>query len=252
MRVFFILLAKELRSFFLSPVAWVVLALFMCMIGVSFSFSINFLRLKPSEASIVKWTFFPPWFWYYYFFVFPLITMRLFAEERKMGTLEALLTAPVRAGQVLLAKYSAATIFYIVLWLPVVLYFGVLHWIMKGEVDIPPGQVAGGYLIILVTGLFHLALGCLASALTRNQIIAAILGYALILLHFLAGVFLLYTTQDNPDQVRPLLDHVVTMRHVDYFTSGLIDSRPIVYYLSFTVLLLAVTLQVLEYRRWKA
>lgn len=252
MRTFFILFFKELRSFFLSPVAWVVLALFMAITGLSFSLAITLLREKPSEFSIVRWTFFPQWFWYYYFFLFPLITMRLFAEEQKLGTLESLLTAPVRATQVLMAKYCAAVFFYIVLWLPALLYFGLLNWIMKGQVEIPKGSLAGSYLIVLLTGLFHIALGCLASALTRNQIIAAILAFTLILLHFLAGVSLMYVSQDNPDQVRWLLDHVVTYRHMDYFTLGLIDSRPIVYYLSGTLLLLAVTHQVLEYRRWKA
>ena len=252
MRTFFILLIKELRSFFLSPVAWVVLALFMIITGQSFSLSIGLLREKPSDFSIVRWTFFPQWFWYYYFFLFPLITMRLFAEEQRMGTLESLLTAPVRTWQVLMAKYGSAVIFYCVLWLPALLYFGLLHWIMRGEVEIPLGALGGSYLILFATGLFHLALGCLASALTRNQIIAAILGYALILLHFLAGTFLMYLSQENPDRLRPILDQAVTMRHMDYFTLGLIDTRPLAYYFSGAVLILVITHQVLEYRRWKA
>lgn len=252
MRTFLVLLGKELRSFFLSPVAWVVLALFMAISGLSFSWAVNHLREKPQEQSIVQWTFVPLWFWLYYPFLFPLITMRLFAEEQKLGTLESLLTAPVRASQVLLAKYFSAVIFYIVLWLPVLLYFGVLHWVMKGQVEFPQGALAGCYLILLLTGLFHLALGMLASALTRNQIIAAIIGFAFIILHFLGGVFVQTLAKDYPNQFRALVEHVAIKGHIDNFAAGLLDTRPVVYYLSFTVLLLAVTHQVLEYRRWKA
>ncbi|HEX2751052.1 MAG TPA: ABC transporter permease [Verrucomicrobiales bacterium] len=252
MRTFFILLSKELRSFFLSPVAWVVLAMFMAISGFSFSWAVDHLREKPMEQSVVQWTFVPPWFWVYYPFVFALITMRLFAEEQKQGTLESLLTAPVRAVQVLLAKYFSAVIFYLILWLPVLAFFGVLNWVMKGKVEFPPGALAGCYLILLLTGLFHIALGMLASALTKNQIIAAILGFALIILHFLIGVFLQTQARDHPKELRNLVDHVAIKGHIDSFSAGLLDTRPMVYYLSFTVLLLAATHQVLEYRRWKA
>ena len=254
MRTFLILLGKELRSFFLSPVAWVVLAMFMAINGLSFSWAVNHLSDKPQGQSIVQWTFVPLWFWLYYPFLFPLITMRLFAEEQKLGTLEVLLTAPVRTVQVLLAKYVSALIFYIVLWLPVLLYFGVLNWVMKGQVEFPQGALLGGYLILLLTGLFHLALGTLASALTKNQIIAAILGFAFIILHFLGGVYLQTLEKDPAYRVdmRPLVEHVAIRNHIENFASGLLDSRPMIYYVCFTVLLLAVTHQVLEYRRWKA
>ena len=92
----------------------------------------------------------------------------------------------------------------------------------------------------------------LASALTRNQIIAAIIGFAFIILHFLGGVFVQTLATDYPNQVRALVEHVAIKGHIDNFAAGLLDTRPVVSYLSFTVLLLAVTHQVLEYRRWKA
>ena len=252
MRTFFILLGKELRSFFLSPVAYIVLALFMVISGFSFSQAITLLQEKPSETSIVQWTFYPRWFFFYFFFLFPLITMRLFAEEQKTGTLESLLTAPVRAGQVLLAKYFSAVIFYIILWLPNLLYLGILHWVSDGRVVIPLGALGGCYLIILLSGLFHIAVGCLASALTRNQIVAAIICFTLILLHFLLGMFLLLMAENVPADMKDLVNYFATTQHMSYFTVGLIDTRAIVYYLSFSLLLLTITHQVLEYRRWKA
>ncbi len=252
MRTFLVLLGKELRSFFFSPVAYIVLALFMVISGFSFAQAISTLKEKPSEFSIVQWTFYPRWFFFYFFFLFPLITMRLFAEEQKLGTLESMLTAPVRTVHVLLAKFSCAVIFYVILWLPNLLYLGLLQWISGGRVEIPYGALGGSYLIIILTGLFHIAVGCLASALTRNQIVAAIICFTLILLHFLTGLFLLFFASKIPVDVNDILNYFSTTQHMDYFTKGLIDTRPMVYYLSFTVLLLALTHQVLEYRRWKS
>lgn len=252
MRTFFILLGKELRGFFLSPIAYIVLALFMVISGFCFSQAITLLRGKPSEASIVQWTFYPRWFFFYYFFLFPLITMRLFAEEQKQGTLESLLTAPVRAVHVLLAKYFSAVIFYMMLWLPSALYLIVLNWVADGRVEIPMGSLGGCYLIIALSGLFHIAVGCLASALTRNQIVAAIICFTLILLHFLFGTFMLLMANNNPVEMNDLVNYFATTQHMEYFTKGLIDTRAIVYYVSFSVFLLAMTHQVLEYRRWKS
>lgn len=252
MRTFLILLGKELRSFFLSPVAYIVLALFMVISGFSFSQAITLLREKPSEMSIVQWTFYPRWFFFYFFFLFPLITMRLFAEEQKLGTLESLLTAPVRAVHVLLAKYFSAVIFYIVLWIPNLVYLAILNWVADGRVDVPLGALSGSYLIILLSGLFHIAIGCLASALTRNQIVAAIICFTLILLHFLLGMFLLLMADNYPVQMTDIVNYFATTQHMSYFTRGLIDTRAIVYYVSFSVLLLTITHQVLEYRRWKS
>jgi ABC-2 type transport system permease protein len=155
MRVFFILLGKELRSFFFSPVAYVVLALFMVINGFSFYQGLGALNAGPSEHHIAQWVFFPKYFFFYFFFVFPLITMRLFAEETRMGTMEALLTAPVRSSQVLLAKYASAMIFYMTLWLPNLLYFVIVRWVTNNQVRVPTGAVFGSYLIIFALGLFH-------------------------------------------------------------------------------------------------
>jgi ABC-2 type transport system permease protein len=100
MRGFWVMLKKELRMFFVSPVAYVVLALVMVLNGFAFRAALSILESAPSEGSIVTWTFQPQWFWLSYFFMFPLLTMRSFAEERRLGTFETLFTAPVRAWQV--------------------------------------------------------------------------------------------------------------------------------------------------------
>jgi ABC-2 type transport system permease protein len=250
MRCLLILLKKELRGFFVSPVAYVVLALVMVMNGFSFRAGISVLESAPSESSIVTLTFYVRWFWLSYFFMFPLLTMRLFAEEQKLGTLETLLTAPIRSWQVVFAKYGAALIFYCLIWIPSVLNFWLLRKITGGAVEVPWGELQGSYLILLVMGMFNLAVGCFASSVTSNQIVAAVLSFTVSLMHFLIGVFV-QVGRNVPEKYIDAVTYISSFDHIHSFTTGLIDSRPVVYYLSLTLLFLAFTLQVLDFRRWR-
>jgi ABC-2 type transport system permease protein len=251
MRVFWTLLKKELRAFFVSPVAYIVLALVMVMGGVSFKAALSALETAPSEGSIVTWTFQAQWFWLSYFFIFPLLTMRLFAEEKKLGTLETLFTAPVRAWQVVAAKYVAAVVLYVVIWLPSLANFGLLDWITGGRVETPAGALKGSYLILFAMGLFNLAIGCFASSLTSNQIVAAITSFTFSILHFLMGVFVLVVGRRVPEAFVELVHYVASVEHIRSFTIGLIDTRPLVYYVSGALLFLTLTHQVVEFRRWR-
>ncbi len=251
MRVFWTLFKKELRAFFFSPVAWIVLALVMVLGGVSFKAALSVLETAPSEGSIVTWTFHAQWFWLSYFFIFPLLTMRLFAEEKKLGTLETLFTAPVRAWQVVASKFLAALFLYSVIWLPSLGNFALLHWITGGRVDIPPGALQGSYLILFVMGAFNLAAGCFASSLTANQIVAAVVSFTLSVLHFLGGVFILLAGRRVPEAFVDLVHYVASVEHIRLFTQGLIDTRPLVYYTSLTLLFLTLTHQDVEFRRWR-
>jgi ABC-2 type transport system permease protein len=251
MRLFRILLFKELRGYFVSPIAYVVLALVMLLNGFFFRAALAILEQAPSEGSVVTWCFNSQWFWLAYFFIFPLLTMRLFAEEMKLGTLETLLTAPVRTWQIVAAKFSAALVFYIVLWLPSVLNFAFLQWLTAGRVEVPLGPLLGSYLLILFMGMFNLAVGCLASALTANQIIAAVLAFTLSLMHFLVG-FLIQSGRNVPAKFIDLVNYISSHNHIRQFTQGLIETRPLVYYFSLTVFFLVLTHHVLESRKWRA
>ena len=130
-----VLYAKEVKSFFLSPVAWVVLTLVMLLNGFSFTAALEDLRTGDRAVTLAVYTFNSVQFWLAYFFIFPVITMRLFAEEQKLGTIETLLTAPVSTIQVLLAKYFAAMTFYIVLWIPSALHFLAFRIIVSTVAD---------------------------------------------------------------------------------------------------------------------
>ena len=251
MRVFLILLGKELRQFFLSPLAYVVILLFMLINGVSFYASISALTRSTSGYNIVTWMFRTPWFYLSYFAVFPLITMRLLAEERKLGTLETMMTAPVRASQLVLSKYTAAVIFYIVLWLPSLANLYLFQYVTVGAAEVPRGPLVGSYGIVLLMGLLYLAMGLFASSLSRNQIVAAILALTLILLHYLVGFVAVHLSSARMLDLSEILTYIASVEHMSLFTSGLVDTRPIVYYVSLAAFFLFLTHQVIEFRRWK-
>src|SRR5580704_17964627 len=125
MRKFFTLLVRELCSYFDSPIAYIVLVFFLLVSGVDFYFQIGYMNQRPLEYSVQEAFFNSIFFWFSFVLIFPLITMRLFAEEFKLGTIEPLMTAPVRDWQVVLSKFFGALVFYLILWVPTLLYFWV-------------------------------------------------------------------------------------------------------------------------------
>src|ERR671930_509863 len=129
MRKFLVLLARELRSFLYSPIAYIVLVFFLLVSGVDFYFQISFMNQRSVQYSVEEAFFNSVFFWFAFVLIFPLITMRTFAEEFKLGTIEPLMTAPVRDWQVVLAKFFGALIFYLVLWVPTLLYFAIFQYI---------------------------------------------------------------------------------------------------------------------------
>ena len=249
MRLFRILAFKELKGYFLSPFGWVILAFVTIMQGISLSTSMKGFRDTPVKDSLVFVTFHSPLFWFYFLFIFPLITMRLFAEEERSGTLETLLTAPVRTWQVVFSKYAAAMIFYTTLWIPCVIQFKMFDWVT----GLPPawtgGALAGVLCAVMLMGAAFTAIGCLASALTSSQIIAGILTIGLLVIQYFLG----YVTViwGNSFAGASLFDYISSQQHLYFFANGLFDTRPAVYYLSLTLLLLFLTYQVVDFRRWR-
>ncbi len=249
MRVFRILLQKELKGFFLNPFGWVVLAFVTIMQGVSLSSAMKGFRDTAVKDSLVYVMFHTPLFWFYFLFIFPLITMRLFSEEERAGTLETLLTAPVKTWQVVLSKFGAAYLFYTTLWIPSLIQLKMFGWVA----DLPPawtaGGMAGAYTIILLMGAAFTAVGCLASSLTSSQIVAGIFTIGILVIQYFLG----FVTRIWGEGFlgAPLFEYISSQGHLHYFASGLFDTRPIVFYLSLTSLLLFLTYQVVDYRRWR-
>lgn len=249
MKLLRILTTKELKGYFLTPFGWVVLAFVAIMQGVSLSSAMKGFRDTPVRDSLVYVTFHTPIFWFYFLFIFPLITMRLFSEEERSGTLETLLTAPVRTWQVVFSKYLAAMLFYTTLWIPAFLQFRIFDWVTDLPPAWTPGAMLGAFIILMAMGAAFTAIGCLASALTSSQIIAGILTIGLLVIQYFLGFVTLIWGESFAGA--PLFHAISAQNHLHYFTSGLLDSRPVVYFLSVAVMLLFLTYQVVDFRRWK-
>ena len=249
MRLFRILTFKELKGYFLTPFGWVVLAFVTIMQGISLSAAMKGFRDTPVKDSLVYVTFNSPLFWFYFLFIFPLITMRLFAEEERSGTLETLLTAPVKTWQVVLSKYAAAMIFYTVLWIPALVQFQMFEWVTGLPPAYSPGSLIGTFSIVMLMGAAFTAVGCLASALTSSQIVAGLITIGLLVIQYFFGYVTVIWGESFAGAA--FFHHISSHRHLHYFSSGLMDTRPAAYFLGVAVFVLFLTYQVVDYRRWK-
>ncbi|MGA3172594.1 MAG: ABC transporter permease [Chthoniobacteraceae bacterium] len=250
MTKFFTLLGREVKSFFYSPVAYVVMCFFMFLTGFAFYIAVSLMNRGPTEVSLLEAFFNTILFWIAYLLVFPLITMRSFSEEFKMGTIESLMTAPVKDWQVVATKWLGCVIFYVILWIPTVVYFLVFDWAAKTSAVHSQGAYLGTYLLLLLMGMFYCSVGCLASVLTKNQIVASIISIVAILVLLFAGL-LQYVMLDVSGTMRDVFGYFSAIEHMETFSKGIIDTRPIVWYLTMTILMLVLTYQVFQTRKWK-
>jgi ABC-2 type transport system permease protein len=250
MRKFYTLLSREIRSYFYSPIAYIVLVFFLLVSGVDFYFQISFMNQRAIPYSVQEAFFNSVFFWFAFVLIFPLITMRLFAEEFKLGTIEPLMTAPVRDWQVVLSKYVGALVFYIILWVPTALYFVIFQVITHQPAASSNGAYFGAYLMLLLLGMFYLSIGCFASVLTKNQIVAAIISFATITLLFFLGL-VSFILLDVSSETRQLLGYFSAIEQMGALSRGQIDTRPMVLYLSMTIVMLTFTYQAFQSRKWR-
>ena len=250
MRRFLILLRREVTSAFHQPLAYIVLFFFLLVTGFNFHAGVSLLNNGGGTTTMIQAFFNTVYFWIPFLLVFPLITMRVFAEEAKSGTLETLMTAPVRDFQVVLSKYCGALFFHFVLWAPSLLYFVTFERV-TGLNPGAMGSCLGAYFMLVLMGMLYTAIGCLSSALTDNQIVAAVMSFAIILTLFFLGLLSFLIPSTGP-LLRELIHYLSPLEHMMEFSSGLIDSRPVVFYLSSTGLVLFATYHVFQYRRWKS
>ena len=253
MKPFFTLFAREVLSFFYSPIAYVVLFYFLLLTGYNFWSLVTGYSVMhiPVKTSLVEEFFKSAPFWFPFILSFPLITMRVYSEEFRMGTIETLTTAPVHDWQIVLAKFFGVLFFYCVLWAPSFCIF-VLFEAWTGQAAVAAtGAYGSTYLLLLLIGAFFISIGCLASALTKDQINAATISFTTITLVVFASFLPLILNISAPP-IRELFDYISPMKHMKDYSEGLMDSRPLVWYSSMTVLVCYLTLQVFQFRKWKA
>ncbi len=250
MRVYLTLTRRELGSIFVSMAGYIIIAGAVFLMGLSFMKVLEVLEGKAMPMPITQLFYNTGFFWQILMLASPLITMRLFAHEKFSGTFETLMTAPVSDLAVVMAKYTAAMIFFTLLWLPSVFSIFVLrHYLSRSEA-FDPGILCSTYLGVFLLGGLFIALGCFASAMTRSQVVAAMIsftmGFSLYLMSFLP---------DNLPVARgwrdTLASYVSLFNHMTEFSRGTVDSRHVVFYLTTTVFILFLTLRTVESRRWK-
>jgi ABC-2 type transport system permease protein len=250
MRKFFALLSREVRSYFWSPVAYNVLVFFLLISGVNFYLQVAYMNQRQVSYTVQEVFFNSVFFWFAFVLIFPLITMRLFAEEFKLGTIEPLMTAPVRDWQVVLSKFFGAVVFYSALWVPTLLYFVVFAAFTHQPAANSAGAYWGSCLMLVLLGMFYISIGCLASALTSDQIVAAMISFWAITLLFFLGLIQFVLIDVSPT-MRDVLGYFSAIEQMSTLSRGIMDTRPIVFYLSMTALMLTLTYQVFQSRKWR-
>ena len=231
------LFRRELNAYFLSPIAYIVIAVFLIYTGFFFSTSLFENKVVTLKFSVMYIQFILP-------FLVPVITMRLFSEESKSGTLETLMTAPVSDFEVVMGKFFAAFGLYAVMILSTLIYVVFLHWV--GTPDY--GSIITSYIGLLLMGCVYISVGLLTSAITKNQIISAVIGIVGLVFLLIIG-FVHYIVGEG--FFSECLKYIGTFDHWEAFTKGLVDTRDVIYYISLTVLLLFITIRVVESRKWR-
>jgi ABC-2 type transport system permease protein len=250
MRVYGTLLRRELGAYFASLTGYVVIAAAAFLIGMSFLDLVVAVQQEALPVHITEVFYQTPYFWIIVLLTAPVVTMRLFALEKFSGTYETLMTTPVREAEVVLAKFSAALLFYLFMWLPLLGCMWVVRHFAGDASGMDWGVLGTTYLGILLLGCLFISIGCFASSLTRTQTVAAmitlLLGVSLFLLSFVAGQLGKSDTWQGA-----VVSRFTLFEHMQDFTRGVVDLRPVVFYVSLTALFLFLTLRVVESRRWK-
>ena len=237
-KTIYVLFKKELMGYFNSPIAYIFLGVFL--VAGNWLFFKNFFLI--GQVSMRGYFDLLPWI---FLFLTPAITMRLWAEEKKSGTIEFLLTLPVTDWQVVLAKFFGALAFlFIALLLTITLPITLAT---LGNVDW--GPIIGSYLGALFLGGAYLALGLFISSLTKNQIIAFMLSLMACFIAFIIGAdFVLVTA---PQFAVPIMKFLGLGSHFFNIAKGIIDSKDIIYYSSFIFIFLWLNARVIQVRSWK-
>jgi ABC-2 type transport system permease protein len=234
----YILFKKELMAYFNSPIAYIFIGVFL-VVGNWLFFKDFFLH---NQVSMRGYFSLLP---FIFLFMAPAITMRLWAEEKKSGTIEFLLTLPINDLQAVLAKFFGALVFLSIalimtLSLPITLAF-------LGNVDM--GPVIGGYIGALFLGGAYLALGIFISGLTKNQIIAFILGLAVCFAAFMIGEP--FVVNGAPSFAAPIMQSIGLGSHFSNIAKGVIDSKDIIFYITFIFFFLWLNAKMIEGRNWR-
>ena len=227
---------KELRSFFDSHIAYIVITIFLLICGWFF-FSDLFLVNQASLRNLFN--ILP----FIFMFFVPAITMRLISEEKRSGTIEVLVTLPVRDYEIILGKFLASLVLIAV----AVLLTSVYVITLSGIADFDLGSVVSGYIGLIFLGAAYLSIGIFTSSLTHNKIVAFITSFVIIFALFMLDKILMFM----PTILASFLEYLSVSYHFSNISRGVIDSRDVIYYLSLIFFFLFLAVRALENRKWR-
>lgn len=256
-----VLTEKEIRQYFISPIAYVVLMIFLTLSGYFFyggmlrfsenykyyknvsqmyrnpeilaQFNLNQMVIAPALFNVI----------FIFLFIMPLIMMRSFAEERKQKTEELLITSPITSSELIAGKFFGSLAFVLVMILPTILYQVCLFYFTSPEI----GPVVSGYLGIVLFACVGIAVGLFASSLTENQIIAAVISFVVLLFMFVINVVSLA----EGTWLYKIVQYISVSEHIKNLLQGTIDTRDLVYFGSLIFGFLFLTKRSLETRGWR-
>jgi len=253
MRVWWILVRRELGSYFVSWTGYVVIAVVLFLFGLSFSMLLHGMNGNEADKPLTEMLYekLALFLWLILLLASPVITMRTFAHEKFTGTFETLMTTPISDLQVVLAKFAGALVFYLIMWSPLVACLFIVRHFTNDPGTVDLGTLGSTFLGITLLGAVYMSIGCFASALSRSQIVAAMIALALgVTLYLLSFISTVLTEQEG--WMVKVFNHISLMEHMRDFARGVVDVRPLVFYVSTTVLFLFLTLKAVESRRWKS
>ena len=244
---------KELRAYFVSPIAYVLLVFFALLFGYFYASSINYVvQLSmgqfgfggPQIVNINEFMIRPLFgnTAVILLFFLPMLTMRSFAEEKRSGTMELLLTSPLTDFQIIMGKFLGAMALYALMLSLTLIHIGVLFWYGEPEW----GPVLSGYLGLLLMGGSFISIGLAISSMTKNQIVAAVSTFAVLLLFWIIN----WMGDASGTTTQSVLAYLSILEHFDDFSKGVIDTTHVTYYVSFIALGLFLTAKSMDVARW--
>lgn len=250
MHVFFTLMRRELGTFFVSLTGYVIMAGVALLSGLSFCVLIRQMGSAGFQLPVTELFFQNPMFWFILLIANAVITMRLYAHEKYSGTYETLMTTPVGDLQVVSAKFAAAWLFYMIMWLPFLACCYIIQYYARQSGALDAGVLISTFTGIGLFGAFFISFGGFASALSVSQMVAAmvslLIGLALFALSYVAG-----TSFSGASWQEQVLSRFGFFEQMQEFAHGVIDTRSVLVLLSLTFFFLFLTLRVVESRRWK-
>jgi len=231
---------RELGAYFLSPIAYAVLAMFLFSAGLAFGLG----TFAPGNEASLR-TLFENWIVIILAFVLPMLTMRLISDELRVGTIETLMTAPVTETEVVLGKFLGAFLFYLILIAALLLYPFLLQFF--GPVD--PKLLICHYIGLLLLGGLYIAVGLFFSSCSKHQVIAVLFSFTVLALMTFASQGLAQLV--DAGWLRVVLQQLSVRSHFQDFVRGMLDLNHVVFFLTTTGLFLFFTVKRLEMRRWQ-